>query len=1050
MIAVATGSMLLAGAVAAAPLAQPAVGDATLSDASAVSDDGGAASLAEAGAVGRDETVASLAQTTVAIRELVAGRVAPEVDPASLFDIPLGDERTVQLEAARLALFLRQPDAGSVDAKKRAAQQAAATARRADGGAAAQLSPEAFRAAEPALWAARRELDQARLSFYELPAAQRTALLAQHGTPRDQARAGGAESDAERRQHEAEAEQKKALEAAGRARSEAERVVAEEEARLLGVEQAQSTYAAELRRRDQEMIKRREAAIGWAQRAREATSAPGTEAVDRTYDDLRRTLREARTDLSQTLKTLSEDVSKVPRAGADPLAELHVDVDTSRVREERARVDGEAQRLGAQEAQLLESRAAQLFDEIDQLNGERLALLEILTPDKRDAITGFGTAGLDQAASEVRQLTLIARYHRYAIGAWLSRVRAPGRSIVGIFGSSVLVFLGWLIAFAAFVWWRRRAGRILAAYHQRLQRQDREERLVLPSGMTRALGFLIQVRSPLEWLVLLSALGWLLPVATQSVLEVQILSVTLRWIFAGALIVDSINALAGGQPSAVARREIDTARLRLRSLRLVGRVVVVFGLILVISSRLVGKGTIHEWVFSTCWLASLPIFLLLIRWWRDVVFQRVEAARKKSAFEQWVLRNQKGWKSFLAATAGGVFLFVTGAQRAFRGWVSRFNVTRRVLAYLFRRKLDKLGAEGTTVATAPLAAAAFDALGPETPSATWIDGDVDEALAALAARIRDRRGGVIAIVGERGIGKSTLIARLRSLTRGVVVAQAPGVDADALRRAIGRALGLAESASVEEVAAALDASTEHHAMVIDDAHRITPPVMGGLAALDALLRTASRHSARTTWILTFDEVLWQFLERARGACPLFDEVLRLRAWSEENVVQLVKARTAQAGLSPSFEHVMEALPANADEVDRMEALQASAARYYRLLWDNASGNPGVVLHMWRRSLGQDDGGAVFVRVAEHLDTQDFEALPDSAVFVLRAVLQLAPARRDQITRATMLSPSAVDDALRYAIGRGYLESVDGSYRVTWTWFRAMTRFLQRRHLLPAW
>jgi hypothetical protein len=43
----------------------------------------------------------------------------------------------------------------------------------------------------------------------------------------------------------------------------------------------------------------------------------------------------------------------------------------------------------------------------------------------------------------------------------------------------------------------------------------------------------------------------------------------------------------------------------------------------------------------------------------------------------------------------------------------------------------------------------------------------------------------------------------------------------------------------------------------------------------------------------------------------------------------------------------------------------------------------------------------------------------------------------------------VQDALRYGSVRGYFELAEGRYRIRWTWFRAITRFLQRRHLLFA-
>jgi hypothetical protein len=69
------------------------------------------------------------------------------------------------------------------------------------------------------------------------------------------------------------------------------------------------------------------------------------------------------------------------------------------------------------------------------------------------------------------------------------------------------------------------------------------------------------------------------------------------------------------------------------------------------------------------------------------------------------------------------------------------------------------------------------------------------------------------------------------------------------------------------------------------------------------------------------------------------------------------------------------------------------------------------------------------------------------VFVLRAVVQLDLASVDDIVEATMLSRAQVEDALRYASSREYTAESDGRHRLRWTWFRAITRFLARRHLL---
>ena len=557
---------------------------------------------------------------------------------------------------------------------------------------------------------------------------------------------------------------------------------------------------------------------------------------------------------------------------------------------------------------------------------------------------------------------------------------------------------------------------------------------------------MIQIHRPVEWFVLAIALSWLLPVSAKGLLEVRLVTVIVEWVLGGSLVVVVVNALAASAPGEK-QVDDDTPALRLRSLRLVGRVVVVFGLVLELTSRLVGPGTIYQWVASTCWFASIPVFLILVRWWRDVVFRRAERTRRKSPFEAWVLANRAGWKSFFAATAGGVYLFGTGAVRAVRGWGSRFTVTRRVLAYLFRRELDKLEAERSDLGTARLADAAFDALGPEAEVEEWISTDLDEQIERLRSRLGKKKGGVVALVGARGMGKSAALRKLHLAFPDSMLTAAPKSGATTLREAMAEKLGMAPDTTLEAAVAAFPATTMGRAFFLDDAQRFIQPVMGGLATFDALIAAASLHASDTLWVFAIDEVLWRFLQRARGARPLFDDIVHLQPWREEQIIELLRERTAKADIHPSFERLLDKLPASADAIDKQEALEARAASYYRLLWDYASGNPGIALHMWRRSIGADADGGTHVRFFQAPDTGELDVLPDPTLFVLRAILQMAPATTDEIRRATRLSMSDVTDALRYARARDYIRDDDGLYTVTWTWLRALTLFLRRRHLL---
>jgi len=188
-------------------------------------------------------------------------------------------------------------------------------------------------------------------------------------------------------------------------------------------------------------------------------------------------------------------------------------------------------------------------------------------------------------------------------------------------------------------------------------------------------------------------------------------------------------------------------------------------------------------------------------------------------------------------------------------------------------------------------------------------------------------------------------------------------------------------------------------------------------------------------------------KRARDARPLFDETYVLAPWNEAQLGALLSDRDEAAGIAPQYDGLLDRLPPGADEIDRQDALQAKRTGYERMLWDHVGGNPGLALEAWRVSLGQDDTGAVRVRPLQVPDITKLERLPDSSLFVLRAVLQLAPTSVESVAQATRLRPEEVLQDLRFGKAQGFYEDRSGSVRIAWPWLRAVSRLLERRQLL---
>ncbi len=1017
------------------------------------------------------------------VRDLLKGELDVLVTPESLFDIDVRDERAVQVEVQRLKRVLGgrpdaadagvDADAGTSAQKQQAPKKATPkkrvsppkkptkTGKPKDEGASADAgapSPDAAPPAavpaspDPELLAARLELDRARLDFLSLPEAERKALLAKHAARVAENKNKTSETAqkitaTEQTRAQAEAAQRQALEQAAQSKSEILRLLNEERARLLGVRVKQADYEKSLLERENHIASFGETKLEWQRKTEEHIEQrkkleSTSSATDKLYFELRTALRKARDELRQSLDGLSDSGDDVPSVGPDKVQSGGVELDREEYDALREKVLQQEEALRRKARDVLWKQAKAQLDLVEALNKDRLAYFALMSPDQKSQLTSFSSSGWDQASAELAQVTLVIRFHIRALLEWL---KAPTAGTArSIFASIIALKL--VLLLGVFVWWRRRADTLLKLLEDRAQEErDKANPTLFGRWGVGVIAVLRRVRTPLETLLVFwLALSFIGPPVV-DLLEVRVLWIFASWILGGSVVVLLVDALAGRNTSIYATTH-DVAALRFRTLRVLGRVVVFFGLVLTLSSELVGKGTLYDWVLSTCWFIAIPLALVFVGWWRDVIFERLAPREKRNALAGWVVKNQTGYKSFLAAGIGGGYLLGLGVVRMGRDYLTTVTLVRKVLAYLFRRELTKKAELRPKLSRIP--EEQYLALAPEKEAESLVHTAADEELEAINDRIGQVGGGVFAIVGERGSGKSTLLKRVITHAPDSIYQRCPTGGADELLKQLREQLKLPSGADSSKLIAALDAIHDDNALLIDDAHRLVKPTIGGLRELDEILALARDSSTLCTWVFAFDSTVFELVERARGTRPIFDDVIVMQPWREEAIAELLEARTKQCSLRPSFEGLLE--DGDGDEIEHAERLASTKRGYYRLLWDYSAGNPAVALHFWRKSLGISEAGELQVGLFKAPPTTDLEQLPDAASFVLRAIVRLDPATVDGIADTTRLPLHQVLDAVRYADFRGYLIRDDeGRLRVTWTWFRAVTRVLARKHLLNA-
>ncbi|HVZ32739.1 MAG TPA: ATP-binding protein, partial [Polyangiaceae bacterium] len=300
-------------------------------------------------------------------------------------------------------------------------------------------------------------------------------------------------------------------------------------------------------------------------------------------------------------------------------------------------------------------------------------------------------------------------------------------------------------------------------------------------------------------------------------------------------------------------------------------------------------------------------------------------------------------------------------------------------------------------------------------------------------------GGVVALVGARGLGKSFLLRALEGSEAGAIFLDAASLTEPL--HALSARLGLPRDPRGR---ALVDVP---RLVLIDDAQQLVRPVIGGLRRFDELIALARASSSGTLWVFAIDAVLWPLLARGREVRPLFDQIHMLEPWTDRQIGALLAERSAHAGIAPTFEDLLEQPPASEDELDREDALSATRESYVLMLWDYVAGNPGLALEAWRSSLVEDEHGVVRARPLHVAPANELDVLPDSTLFVLRAILQLAPASPRDVAEATRLSQEQVLNVFRFGQMQGYLADRAGRVEVSWRWLRSVTRLLERRHLL---
>jgi hypothetical protein len=669
------------------------------------------------------------------------------------------------------------------------------------------------------------------------------------------------------------------------------------------------------------------------------------------------------------------------------------------------------------------------------LYGTRIGLLQHVTPEFRAGVTGAGLTGVRELNGEIEQLILHVRFQVLSIPQeFANATNILRRAPLPIIGHTLELIL----ALVVFFWWRRWAASGLAKARRKLL--DARPRRRRNLQIAKFLWYVDRVRSPLEWLVLLAVFFSVVDLPIQDELE-KAPWIAAQWVLLAWFAVAFINAMAA---RGIAGLSGETAALRLRSLQLVAAWLVLLGLGLDLAVEYTGRGTIYAWFWMLFEILTLPVLILLIALWRSEIIRQLENEPKNPAWVRNALQHKRGPRSYVSAAVASPYLITVRLQQQFLRAISGLEWGKRLQASLYKRELTRekarLGALGGT----PISAELRDQL--LLGKGQIIDKVARGELARLVELVEEGRGGVAVIVAERGCGKSLMLQRLAAkFEHQALVFDCPPDGYEAFETAFARALGLSEDkASSGEIAGGLK-KLGTRLVGIDNLHRLVRPVKGGQQGLDRLYKLLREVGGRMLWVGTIDKLTWQFLNSVRADRAMTPAMIELPLWTGEQIGGLIDHRCRDADITPDFGQLV--LPRHDDDAGQETLAERNRLAFHHLLWDAADGNPAIALRLWADSLAVTEDGNFIVHLPSPSATSEIEKLTPTQLLVLRVIAQSELIARDEIVENLRFSESNVGNAILVSLQQGWIKEVDGRYRLSWDWYRTITRVLVRRNFL---
>ncbi|KGJ99359.1 ATP-binding protein [Thalassotalea sp. ND16A] len=656
------------------------------------------------------------------------------------------------------------------------------------------------------------------------------------------------------------------------------------------------------------------------------------------------------------------------------------------------------------------------------------------TDEFRELLTSTKLNGINEAKLEfsyVRLQMLII------VKATIQRVlEVPERfnlAPVDIFINLVMIF----IAIVVLQKWRTWAKTGLPLWRQKIL----EVRPRTPGRMkaARAIWYFENTRTPIEWLLFIKFILGSIDIVQIQIL-IDVVSTLAFWLCLTYFVFSFLSKMIErGKQNVLKNISIKQSA----SLKLAVWWLGWYKLSFELTAIFIAYGTIFAWLETLFLFLLLPVYVFFIFQWRNDCFNYIEAERDAPQLIKKLITERKGIKGFFSANVALIFVIYFVSTKVFLSLISRVESGRRITAEIYRKKL--LSDNNELLEKTKSAASLYPELNEiliasnESNIASVVEGPTSKVMTMLEHKERSH----LAVIGERGIGKSHLLKNLAA-EHGKAISLNCSEDFSAVIESMKSQLGLAaENIKTADIVKALKAQ-EIDLILLDNCHRLLTAEASGQREIRRLYGWINELKGLALWVLTFDSSSWSLLNALGIATGFFANTIVLKTWTEDQISELFDQRCQQADINIDFSQLI--IPRQLADIEDDSVEGRNQSGIFRIIWGYADGNPAIACRTFASSIIYDQGKLI-AKLPAYPESKIIENYDINSLLVLRVLCQFGRCSVNDIVNNLRLHGLVVNSALAACVAQGIVEQISGRYQITWLWFREVSKYLARQNLL---